>query len=330
MSSLYPLVKNETIKMLKKRRFLVIVLILAVLIPVFVYGQLKVAQNYAKQFGTEDWRVATEQQVKDYTNRLSSPRVSEEWKRVMKVEINRLQYALDKNINPRSPNGVTFARDFMKNALILFIPLMVSVIGADIVSSEQSTGTIKLLLTRPVSRWRILLSKLITLILFVSLIILVVGLLSYLISGAVFGYQGWGEPVLVGFQIIGGELSTTTAHAVDQWQFMLMEYGLSWFSCMVVACMSLMVSVLVRSTAAGMGIMMATLIAGTILANMASSWHSAKYLFMINLQTIDFLTGSLPAVPGLTLPFSLTVLTVWALGALAVAFTVFTKRDILN
>lgn len=330
MSSLYPLIQNETIKMIMKRRFLVILLILLVLIPIFTYAQYKVASDRAKQFGTSDWRIEAEQRLKDMTNRLSSPRVSEEWKRNMKVTMKQIQYALDKNVNPMTPSGVTFTREFMKSALMLFVPLMVSVIGADLVSSEQSSGTIKLLLTRPVPRWKILLSKLISLIMFVSLIIALVGGISYMISGAVFGYHGWDEPVLVGYRIVGDELSTVDVHAVPQWKFILMEYGLAWFSCVVVACMSLMVSVLVRSTAAGMGIMMATLIAGTILSAMASSWTSAKYLFMLNLQTIDFLTGAMPSIPGLTLPFSLTVLAVWMAGALAVSFAVFTKRDILN
>jgi ABC-2 type transport system permease protein len=328
--SLYPLIQNETIKMLKKRRFLVILLIIAFLIPVFTYAQLKIAESSRKQFGTVDWHVTTQQQISDYTNRLSSNRVPEEWKRYLKVEIKRLQYALDKNIDPQSPNGVTFTRDFFKNAIGLFLPLMVAVVAADIVSSEQSTGTIKILLTRPVRRWKILMSKLITLTLFISLIILMTGLLCYAISGSVFGYGGWNMPVLIGFQVSGTELSTANAHVIPQWLYLMMEMSLGWFSCFVVGCLSLMVSVLVRSTAAGMGIMLATLIAGTILANMVSSWESAKYLFMVNLETVTFLSGSLPPVPGLTLPFSLSVLAVWALAALAVSFRVFTKRDILS
>lgn len=330
MSSLYPLVKNETVKMLKKRRFLVIMLIIVILIPVFVYARMKVAEDSRKQFGTDDWHVTVQQQITDYTNRLSSPRVPEEWKKYVKVELGRLQYALEQDIDPMSPNGVTFTRELIKQTLSLFLPLLVSVIGADIVSSEHSTGTIKLLLTRPVPRWRVLLSKLITLIMFVSLILLMITLLSYLIAGIVFGYKGWTEPILTGFQLVGDQLDTSMAHAIQQWQFILMEMGLAWFSCLTVACLSLMVSVLIRSTAAGMGTMIATLIAGTILTNMASSWHSSKYLFMINLQTIDYLTGSVPAVPGLTLPFSLAVLSAWAAGALVIAFLVFTKRDILN
>lgn len=330
MTSLYPLVKNETVKMMKKRRFLVIVLIVAILIPVFVYARMKVAEDARKQFGTDDWHVTVQQQIADYTNRLSSPRVPEEWKKYLRVELSRLQYALEKNIDPMSPNGVTFTRELIRQTLALFLPLLVSVIGADIVSSEHSGGTIKLLLTRPVPRWKVLMSKLITLVMFVSLILLMVATLSYLMSGAVFGYKGWNEPVLTGFQLSGDQLDTSMAHAVKQWQFIVMELGLAWFSCVTVACLSLMVSVLIRSTAAGMGTMIATLIAGTILTNMASSWHSSKYLFMINLQTTDYLTGSVPAVPGLTLPFSLAVLSVWALAAVAVAFLVFTKRDILN
>jgi ABC-2 type transport system permease protein len=328
--SLYPLIQNETIKMLKKRRFLVIIFIIALLIPVFTYAQMKIAQSSNKQFGTTDWHVTTQQQITEYSNRLSSNRVPEEWKRYLKVEIKRLQYSLDKNVDPTSPNGVTFTRDFFKNAIGLFLPLMVAVVAADIVSSEQSTGTIKILLTRPVRRWKILMSKLITLTLFISLIILMTGLLCYAISGLVFGYGGWTMPVLTGFQVSGTELSTANAHVIDQWLYLLMEMSLGWFSCFVVGCLSLMVSVLVRSTAAGMGIMLATLIAGTILANMVSSWESAKYLFMVNLETVTFLSGTLPPVPGLTLPFSLAVLGTWALAALAVSFRVFTKRDILS
>jgi ABC-2 type transport system permease protein len=328
--SLLPLVQNETVKMLKKRRFLVVILIVAILIPVFTYGQLKVAQNTRKQFGTDDWRVTEQQKISDITNRLSSGRVTEEWKKTLRVELRKSQYALEKNIDPNSPNGVTFTREFMKNSVTLFLPLLIAVVAADIVSSEQSTGTIKILLTRPVRRWKVLMSKFLTLILFVSLITLATGALAYLISGLVFGYGGWTAPVLTGYQFIGGELSTANVHAIEQWQFMLMEFGLAWFSGVVVACMSLMVSVLVRSTAAGIGIMLATLIAGTILANMVSSWETAKYFFMVNIDTIGYLVGSPPPIAGMTITFSLTVLAVWAVVALIVAFRVFTKRDILN
>lgn len=330
MTSLYPLVQNETVKMLKKRRFLVVALIMLVLIPVFTYGQMKVAERTRKQLGTTDWRATEYQNIQRYTDRLSSPRTTDEFRRYLQFALEVSKYSLEHNINPNEPSGVTFTREFVKNALSLFLPLMVGVMAADIVSGEQTAGTIKLLLTRPVRRWRVLMSKALALSLFVSLIMLMTAALSYLISGAVFGYGGWDAPVLTGFSISGTDVSTANAHAIHQWQFLLMEFGLAWFSCLVVAFMSLMVSVLVRSTAAGIGIMLATLIAGTILTNMASSWETAKYLFMVNIDTIGYLTGSPPPVEGMDLTFSLTVLSVWALAALATAFAVFTRRDMLS
>lgn len=330
MSSIYPLIKNECIKIVKKRRFLVVLLILAALIPMFTYAQYKVAQSNQKQFGTSDWRVELRQKITDYTRSIGSNRVPEEWKQWRRIEVSRMQYYLDHDINPSSPNAVTFTVEFLKNAVSLFIPLMVMVIASDLVSSEHSTGTIKLLLTRPVERWKILLSKLISLVLFVSLTILSTAVLCYLISGVVFGYGGWGLPVFFGFRVTGTELDLTYVRPVAQWLYLIMEFGLVWFAALVVAVMSLMISVLVRSTAAGMGIMLALIIAGTILTNMVSSWETAKYLFMVNLRLTDYLSGAMPPIKGMDLAFSLTVLSVWGLASVIISFWVFTKKDILN
>ncbi|TVY11669.1 ABC transporter permease [Paenibacillus cremeus] len=330
MVSIYPLVKNECIKLVMKKRLLVVLLILAAIIPMFTYAQMKVAQNNLKQFGTTDWRAEQRQKIVDYTRSLGSSRMPEEWKQFRKVEVKLAQYYLDKDVNPSAPNGVTFTREFVKNAVGLFIPLMVMVVAADLVSGEHSTGTIKLLLTRPVQRWKVLLSKLITVILFVSFIVLATGALCYLISGIVFGYGGWDMPVFFGFQVTGTEVNFASVRPVSQWLYLIMELGLVWYSALIVGIMTLMISVLVRSTAAGMGIMLAVLISGTILANMVSSWETAKYFFMVNLRLTDYLTGALPPIKGMSLPFSLTVLTVWGLVSVLISFTVFTKKDVLN
>ncbi|MNP73595.1 ABC-2 family transporter protein [compost metagenome] len=96
------------------------------------------------------------------------------------------------------------------------------------------------------------------------------------------------------------------------------------------AILAFMVSVLVRSTAASIVIMMAALIAGSILSNMASAWTSAKYLFMVNLGLTNYLAGTPAPIEGMTLGFSLAVLSIWGACSLVVSFLVFTKQDILN
>jgi ABC-2 type transport system permease protein len=316
--------------MIKKKRFYVILLILLALIPMFTYAQMRVAQNTQKQFGTSDWRAVETQKITDWQKTLSSPRTPEEWKQQLRARTQISNYYLEKNVDPNSPNAVTFTREFVKNAIGLLIPLIIMVISSDIVSSEHSTGTIKLLLTRPVRRWKILMSKLITLVLFTSLIVLSTGVLSYLISGLAFGYRGWDLPVFIGIMANGTEVDFSHVRAVPQWLFIIMEFGLVWFSALVVALMSLMLSVLVRSTAAGMGIMLAVIISGTILSSMVSSWETAKYLFMVNLALTNYLTGSIPPIKGMDLAFSLSVLSVWAIASLIVSFTVFTRKDIYN
>ncbi|WP_036624752.1 ABC transporter permease [Paenibacillus barengoltzii] len=329
MNNILPLVKNETIKMIKKKRFYVILLVLIVLVPMFAYAQLRQAEDKREKFGA-DWRREVQQAITDNQNSLGSDRVPEEWKKYRKIYIQQLKYYLEHDVNPREPGGVSFTREFLDNAATLFIPLLIMGVGSDIVSSERTSGTVKMLLTRPVRRWKVLLSKLITLMMFVSLIIVSTCVICYFISGLFFGYRGWTMPVFTGFQLRGAEVDISGVHAVPQWLYIFMQAGLIWFVSVVVAALAFMVSVLVRSTSASIVIMMATLIAGNILTNMASSWTSAKYLFMVNLGLTNYLAGTPAPIEGMTLGFSLAVLAIWGLCALVVSFLVFTKQDILN
>ncbi|KAA9006309.1 ABC transporter permease [Paenibacillus spiritus] len=328
MNKLLPLIRNECLKIIKKKRFYVILLILAVLVPMFTYAQMRAAERSRDKF--TDWRIEVQQRITDNENSLDSSRIPEEWKTYRKVFVQQLQYYLDHDVNPNAPSGVTFTREFLDNSVSLFIPLLIMAVASDLVSGERTTGTIKMLLTRPVKRWRILFSKMTALLMFVSLIILSTYVVSYLISGLAFGYRGFNVPVFTGFRISGDAVDMSAVHAVPQWKYMLMQAGLIWFVSIVVALLAFMVSVLVRSTAASIVVMMAALIAGSILTNMASSWTAAKYLFMVNLGLTNYLAGMPAPIEGMTLPFSLAVLAVWGGVSVAVSFAVFTKRDILN
>jgi len=325
---LISLIQNEIIKLVGKNRLVVVTMIIAILISMFTYAQFREAERQKERLGDVEWRVALQQRIIDWESRLNSNRISNEWRAELNIRVAQQQYYLDHDVNPAEPGAPTFVRGFIENSTQLFLPLMMMVIAADIVSSEHSAGTIKLLLTRPVKRWKIILSKYLTLVLYVSLIILIFSLLSYLISGTVFGFGGWTAPVLTGFAVEAGQLNTAGVQLLPQWQYILMELGLAWFVSLVVATLSFMLSVLVKSTAAGMGIMLASLISGTILSNMVASWESAKYLFMVNLGVINYLEGNAPPIEGMSLGFSLAVLAIWGGLALIASFTVFVRQDV--
>ncbi|MFB5283095.1 ABC transporter permease [Peribacillus sp. Hz7] len=322
------LIQNEMMKLLAKKRLLIIGVIVAVLVVLFTYAQYKQAEEQREKLGTDDWRTAVQQQIIDIQNRLSSSRMLDEWREQLQVTVKQQQYYLDHNINPSEPGAATFTRMFIENASSLFIPLLVMIVASDLVSSESSQGTIKLLLTRPVPRWKILMSKYITLLLSISIIVAMTGVLAYALSGVVFGYHGWNAPIITGFTVEAGNVDTSGVRLISQWQLLLMDFGLVWYIAVVVGTLAFMLSVLIRSTPAGMGIMLAALISGAILNNMVSSWESAKYFFMVNLQLTNYLSGVAPPIEGMTLLSSVLILFVWWLAALIVSFIVFIRKDV--
>jgi len=85
----------------------------------------------------------------------------------------------------------------------------------------------------------------------------------------------------------------------------------------------------VKSTSASIGIMMSTLVGGTILSFFIADWKFTRYLFMVNLRLTDYLSGSVQPVAGINITFSVLVLSAWAVGAFIISFVRFTTQDIL-
>ncbi|HSS44077.1 MAG TPA: ABC transporter permease [Thermoanaerobaculia bacterium] len=321
-----PLVENEVLKLLKQRRFRLVFLILVALIGLIVFAQVKGRERF---FAGKDWRVRVQEHVAGMQNAVRSgrmPRSAERWTR---FEISRLQYHLDHDVNPDAISGPLFVRLFANASSYLLLPLLALVFGSDIVSSEFTQGTIKLLLTRPVARARVLAAKLAALTLAISVMVLAGGVVAYGFGGAAFGFRGWGAPVLAGFRLSGEVFDISSVRSVALWKDTALVFGLAWFAALAVGALSLLTSVLLRSTTAAMGTMFAALILGTILPRLASSWEFQKYLFVTHLPLPDYYSGSPPPIAGLTLGFSVIVLSVWAAVAIAVAFVVFVRRDVL-
>ncbi len=333
---MFSLIENELIKMIAKKRLLFVLTILVILISVFAYGQNRTLERTKTQLAqrmgiiaTEDWRQLANQQLIDLKSRLDSPYMDEKGQSSLRVRIEQLQYNLDNNINPLEQSAGKFTTTFMQQSIFLFLPLLIVMLAADMVSGESSAGTIKLLLVRNVPRWKILLSKYLTLLILEVIVVLSAFILSALISGFFFGFGGWQAPVATGFQVLAGKLDSTNVFNVPQWQYSLMVYALAFFVAAVVGSISFMISILVKSTAASIGIIMSTLIAGNFLSYFLSDWKITHYLFMVNLRLTDYLAGSFQPVEGMNMAFSVLVLLGWAMASIIISFAYFTKQDIL-
>jgi ABC-2 type transport system permease protein len=301
------LVENELLKIARQRRFRVVILILVALIGLIAFAQSRARER----FHEKDWRVEAQERMSWLQGRL------------------RDQYHVDRDVNPDAISGPLFVRAFANASSYLLLPLLAIVFASDIVSAEFQQGTIKLLLTRPVGRARVLASKLAALLLAITLTVVFGGIVAYAFGGLVYGFAGWGAPVLTGFRVGGETFDAATVRSIALWKETVLVYGLAWFAALCVGAIALLTSVLLRSTAASMGTMLAALIAGTILPRLASSWEAQKFLFVTNLPLPDYYSGSPPPIPGLSVALAATVLGAWALAAVGAAFLVFMRRDVL-
>ena len=333
---LYSLVENEVFKILYKKRLTIIFCILVALISAFSYGQKlriqRTKDRLSKRIGaseTTDWRKLADQRLIEMKNRLESPYISDNHRSETIVRMEQLRYDLENNINPIDISSAKFTTTFMEQSIFLLLPLLIIMLASDIVSGEASAGTIKLLLARSVPRWKILLSKYLALIILEITVLLFAFVISVVVSGFFFRYGGWTAPVATGFILVGDKLDTSGVMNIPQYEYTLMVYSLAFYVAVVVGTISFMISVLVRSTAVSIGIMMSTLIGGTFLGYFLSDWKITRYMFMVNLRLPDYLSGSFQPIEGMNMFFSVTVLAAWALLALSVSFVYFIREDIL-
>lgn len=86
-------------------------------------------------------------------------------------------------------NGLLFPAAALAIILPLFLPIAVSVIGGDTVAGEASNGTLRYLLSRPVSRNRLLVAKLTAVVAFIFLAVIIVALVAFAAGVVLFGIE---------------------------------------------------------------------------------------------------------------------------------------------
>src|SRR5262249_1547392 len=113
------LVENEMLKIAKQRRFRGVVLILVALIGLLVYGSFRARER----FHAKDWHVEAEERMAWLQGRIRDSRTPPTALRWFRFELGRLQYHLDRDLDPDAISGPIFARAFANHASYLLLPL---------------------------------------------------------------------------------------------------------------------------------------------------------------------------------------------------------------
>jgi ABC-2 type transport system permease protein len=84
-------------------------------------------------------------------------------------------------------NGALFPAAALAIVLPLFLPVAVAVVAGDAIAGEAQAGTLRYLLVRPVSRTRLLVAKLVSVVVFTGLAVGVVSVVAYVVGTNLFG-----------------------------------------------------------------------------------------------------------------------------------------------
>ena len=184
------------------------------------------------------------------------------------------------DVAPRPGEGPAFLSSVLANGklypaaalgivLPIFLPIAVCVLAGDAVAGEATAGTLRYLLLRPVSRSRLLVGKLLSVITFTLLAVTAVALTALAIGVKLFPPQPGALPVTVsGTPLTGTEIFLRTV-------FTILFIG---WSMLGVASIALFLSTLVESSLGAALGALAFLIASTLLLTLDAAASLQPYL----------------------------------------------------
>ncbi|QTC43620.1 ABC transporter permease [Bacillus sp. V3] len=310
------LIKNEWMKIFKRVGTWVMLGILILIIGV-VGAFTKYEDSKVKE--TDNWKQELTAQVEGDKQVLSENGMDNYSKGMFEKNIAINEYRIKNDIEPNTKETVwTFVET--NGFAVTLVGLFAIIVAAGIVASEFSWGTIKLLLIRPISRTKILLSKYITVILYGVTMLAILFAVSFLIGLILFG--GTGQSVHLAY--IDGEVVEQNMVG-----YLIKTYLLKSIDVTMMATMAFMISTVFRSSSLAIGLSLFLLFMGsnaTGLLAMKFDW--AKYSLFANTDLTQYTGFSQPMVKGMTMGFSITMLLIYFAVFQLLAFLVFRKRDV--
>lgn len=317
------LVQNEWIKIFKQISTYIMIAFLIVI--VIAVGGISKYVNSQDNAVSTDWKKELQTQIQSDKETLSNPNdivMAPSLTGFLEKQIAINEYRIEHDIPPEQDYTIwSFVND--STGLISLVGLLVIVVAAGIVANEFSKGTIKNLLIKPYRRWKILLAKYLTTVVFLVFMLAVLFISSALL-GAIF--FGTGDPAS------NVHLAYTNGEVVEQsiFIYLVKTYLLNSLSVFLLTTMAFMISSVFRVSGLAIGISIFLLMTGDTVTNLlATKFEWPKYSLFANTNLMQYIDGT-PLVEGMTMSFSITVMIIYFLLFICLAFAFFTKRDVAN
>lgn len=256
------------------------------------------------------------------------------------------QYLINNNIRP-SDIGDFNASKYISNLFevlgAVFLIVGIMIFASDIVSGEFTPPTMKVLLTQPVSRAKVLLSKFIAVVISSVILILSLELISFFIMGLIFGFGNPLYPIIAGtrYRFIANSNSSMgkqlmgiygTSYIIPMWKYLIRIFLFEVL--FIIACTSFafLISTFFRSS-------MVSVAAGTVIAialiifqNLQTFIKLVPYLITTYGNFGGVISGNIAQNIRSTIVtpvLACIVLIVWTVVCYIVSHIIFVKRDVL-
>lgn len=145
------------------------------------------------------------------------------------------------------------------NLLLIHVPILVALVTGDIIAGEANMGTLRLLLTKPISRTKVVLTKFLACIIYTIVLLIWMAFLSVVVSILLFGTNDL---------IVSKEVEILQIEKTDVlWRYVA-AFGYASIALIVVAALSFMLSVLSENSIGPIVATVAIIIVFTIMSEM--------------------------------------------------------------
>lgn len=305
---------------------------------------LETYKNMPKE-DDSNWKEGLKLRVDDLKLQVESASETDGTKENIRKELITNQYLLDNNIKPQNdmyPYGITVLLAIAQTLGPLFFVIIIAIIVSDIVSNEYTPPTMKVLMTRPVSRAKVLLSKYLSSMLASVAVILIVEVIMAIIMGIIFGFGNLSYPVASGTKykaevlnaLAGKQMVAVygSSSIITMGSLILKVFLYQIFFIAVAAAFFILLSTISKSSALSMSLGIILPIAINIISSIPYFKVIKPFLFTVYGDAPSLITGTTVKSMGNTLgaPIpSIVILLVWGLVSYGISHFYFTKRDIL-
>ena len=209
---------------------------------------------------------------------------------------------------------------------IAIIVMVVVIVAGVSISEEFNNGTVKLLLVRPYSRTKILVSKLIAVFITMLITTATILLLQFIIGGIVYGFGTYM------MNVVQFDFTTNSIVTLNIFAYLGLIFICKLPIFILIGTLAFALSTLFLNSPLAVALPILGYMGSDVINMIAISykWDWVKYFVTPNWDLSQYLFGGTPMFSGISIEFSITICAIYFVIMLVASIVSFKKRNIKN